>query len=659
MPAHPANSRTEWKSHAMWAAATLTLTLLIAPLPVRADDAPTRINSALPAAASQNPIGGQSLASTAQADSAKRHIQELISQLGDPRYATRRAAATELRQIGPEAFDLLHTATTSSDPEVAASSRYLLRQIAVRWVQSDDSPAVRAVLRDYDPKPDNGRLSSVQELAQLKDGEGVAGLCRIARFDRSPVVSRTAALAIIRPIMRTALPTRVDPELAEAELGDSSRIAAIWLRQYIVQLRDPAASVASWQIMIDEEVSRLDTSAADTSPAIVSGLLWNLADVHRQLDNRSAMFGVVDRMIGIDPDSVEKTAVELLEWISEHQAWDVLDQFLAKHQSKLEQAKRPLYHAALARAKQGKSDEADQLAAKAAELDSQRDLESFITAKELEEHNQFDWAQREYRRNIDPKTIASHEGILARVYLARMLHDYEKHGEAAEVLAPLAKAVENEGQIGQLYTELQRYYRRRLELPESDPLSGLEHYYRALQYRDAKDYEKEREELKQAIKFDPNNPDILIAMYRVPGSDDKWMSDVRQRITNLSRQVEQEIDERPNEPDGYNQWAWLVSNTEGDFKKAIRYSHRSLELIPRGSGQAAGASFLDTLGRCYFAAGDIENAVKYQRQAVAKVDYMQVMNRQLAQFEKALAEKRGAGSEEQGASKIRESNQSQ
>jgi hypothetical protein len=137
------------------------------------------------------------------------------------------------------------------------------------------------------------------------------------------------------------------------------------------------------------------------------------------------------------------------------------------------------------------------------------------------------------------------------------------------------------------------------------------------------------------------------------------MSDVRQRITNLSRQVEQEIDERPNEPDGYNQWAWLVSNTEGDFKKAIRYSHRSLELIPRGSGQAAGASFLDTLGRCYFAAGDIENAVKYQRQAVAKVDYMQVMNRQLAQFEKALAEKRGAGSEEQGASKIRESNQSQ
>ena len=61
------------------------------------------------------------------------------------------------------------------------------------------------------------------------------------------------------------------------------------------------------------------------------------------------MFGVVDRMIGIDPDSTETIAVDLLTWITEHESWDVLDLFLAKHQSKLEQTKRPLYHAALAR----------------------------------------------------------------------------------------------------------------------------------------------------------------------------------------------------------------------------------------------------------------------------------------------------------------------
>ena len=34
--------------------------------------------------------------------------------------------------------------------------------------------------------------------------------------------------------------------------------------------------------------------------------------------------------------------------------------------------------------------------------------------------------------------------------------------------------------------------------------------------------------------------------------------------------------------------------------------------------------------------------MKYQRQAIEKVDYMQVMQRQLALFEKALAEKTGS-----------------
>ena len=105
--------------------------------------------------------------------------------------------------------------------------------------------------------------------------------------------------------------------------------------------------------------------------------------------------------------------------------WDVLDQFLAKHQAQLEQSKRPLYYAAIARAKQGNAELAEQLAKKAAEIDSQTTLESFFAAKDLEEHNQFDWAVREYRRSIDDEKIATHEGILARVYLASLLHDYE------------------------------------------------------------------------------------------------------------------------------------------------------------------------------------------------------------------------------------------
>jgi tetratricopeptide (TPR) repeat protein len=138
-------------------------------------------------------------------------------------------------------------------------------------------------------------------------------------------------------------------------------------------------------------------------------------------------------------------------------------------------------------------------------------------------------------------------------------------------------------------------------------------------------------------------------MYRVPNADENWRRATLSKIRELARQFEQEMEEDPDDATPYNQWAWLISNTEGDYQQAIRYSHRSLELIPAAAGESAGASYLDTLGRCYYAAGDLENAVKYQRQAVAKVNYMQIMQRQLELFEKALAEKQEAGSRKQGA----------
>jgi tetratricopeptide (TPR) repeat protein len=616
----------------------------------RADDAPQTLAAVPDIATSRDEPSVRALVTAEPPQAKKQHIEKLIRQLGDPRYTLRRAAATELRQIGPEAFDLLHAATSDSDPEVAASARYLLRQIAVRWVQSDDSPAVRSILRDYDRQSENVRLKRIQELARLADGEGAAGLCRVARFDRSPQVSRIAALAIIRPVERSAPTARIDPEVVERELGESTRVAAVWLRRYLVQLQSLSASVQFWRTAVDDEVARLQESPADTSAEIVSGLLWNLADVYRQLDNRSEMTGVINRMIGVNPDELEETSIELLEWMTKYELWTALDEFLAKHGDQLEQSKRSLYHAALARAAQGKADEAEQLAEKAAQLESQAALEHFITAKDLEEHNQFDWAVREYRRAIDDQKIASHEGILSRLYLASLLHDYEQHAEAAKVLEPLAAAVKNQGQVGQLYAELERYYDDRLDLPETDAVSGRAHYYRACQYNHEGNHQREREALELAIKLDPMNADVLIAMYRLPEADEKWREDVRQRIRNLCRDLQQKIDDNPNESDFYNQWAWLVGNTEGDYQKAIRYSHRSLELIPPGSGQAAGASFLDTLGRCYYAVGDLENALKYQRQAIEKVDYMQVMRRQLALFEKAAAEKQGARSEERGAS---------
>jgi tetratricopeptide (TPR) repeat protein len=572
-------------------------------------------------------------------------IQELIRELGSPKYSARRTAASELRQIGAEAFDSLHAATENSDPEIAASANYLLRQITVRWVQADDAPLVRAILKPYSQEAEAARLQSVEQLARLPQGAGLAALCRIARFDRSPLVSRAAAIAIIRPKASAAARSPIDATVVDQQLGASTRAAAIWLHQYLTQVRDPASAISGWQQLVEQESARLEKNG-ETTKEIVIRLQWNLAELYRQVGDQPAVTAALDRIMDLTGETSDDTMVSLLEWLTENKSWDVLDIFLNKHQPRLAQSKRPMYYAALARAKQGKQDVAEDIAKRASEIESQATLEGFSTAKDLEQHGQFEWAVREYRRAIDKQPPESPENILARISLSALLHDHQREKEAADVLDQLVKGVQGNGEVGKRYSQFREYNNGRIDWPEPDSLAARYHFYRALQYQAEKDFTRARGELDLAIKFDAEDADILIAMFHFPEADDKWRQSVRDRIRQLAQQIQQQIDDEPSDATPYNQWAWLVSNTEGDFQKAIRYSHRSLEL--NTNGESGEASYLDTLGRCYYAAGDYENAVKYERQAIAKDLHMQVMQRQLKLFEKALAEKKAA-SKEQGA----------
>jgi tetratricopeptide (TPR) repeat protein len=359
------------------------------------------------------------------------------------------------------------------------------------------------------------------------------------------------------------------------------------------------------------------------------------------------MGAVLDRIVDLGNDHAEDTLVRLLTWLTKNKSWEILDQFLNKHQTQIAQYKRPLYHAALARVAEGKHDQAEQLASDAAAVPSQNRLDSFYSARDLEEHNQFDWAVREYHKAIEKQPSETGEPFLARVSLANLLHDHEQEKEAAEILQPLVNSVQGEAAIAQLYANIRNFYSgRAIDLPEPDVVVARYHFYRACQYQLEKDMTRAKDELDLAIKFNPQDADVLIAMYNFPEGDAKWHAAIRQRVRQMAQQFQQQIDEDPTDPIPYNQWAWLVSNTEGDYQRAVRYSQRSLEL--NNGGESGSGSYLDTLGRCYYAVGDYEKAVKCEREALEKVDNMEVMRRQLALFEKALADKK-AGVKTEGA----------
>jgi hypothetical protein len=90
-----------------------------------------------------------------------------------------------------------------------------------------------------------------------------------------------------------------------------------------------------------------------------------------------------------------------------------------------------------------------------------------------------------------------------------------------------------------------------------------------------------------------------------------------------------------------NQYAWLVGNTFGDYQEAVKLSQESVRISRTHPDLKTDQSgFLDTLGRAYFGAGDIPNAVKHQGMAVAiNPDSGQI--RRQYEFFKSEAKNRG------------------
>jgi tetratricopeptide (TPR) repeat protein len=145
-----------------------------------------------------------------------------------------------------------------------------------------------------------------------------------------------------------------------------------------------------------------------------------------------------------------------------------------------------------------------------------------------------------------------------------------------------------------------------------------------------------------------DNIDIVIAMHRVKEADESWRRESLDRLEAMVQRTRGERDKvqkqfnASNDRDMQgqvrallaqknNELAWLISNTTGDYKEALQCSQESLKLLPETW------AYLDTLGRCYYALDDFENAVEAQKKATAGAPYMQQMQRQLKLFEEALA----------------------
>jgi Flp pilus assembly protein TadD len=553
-------------------------------------------------------------------------IQQWIAQLGDESYQQRQRAEAELLALGVEAFPFLQAAEQDADLEIALGAKYLRKQIHIEWAKPTDTVAVRSIMEEYGALPKSKRLAKVGQLAQLPQEQGFAALCRIAKFEAVGQVARFAALAIVEkgflPEARVAAAVAV----LQAELEGSSVVPAAWIGLYVAQLESPDQILPDWTRWLDRELELAAESTIETNRLLAMALVNSYLNLSDERSDSQAILAGLERRMRLQASSAEQMPEALAAtflWILEHQQWAVLAPLEKQYAEPIREGRLLSYLLALTRDRQGRGPEADALADRALQLEVTEPAEHNQIAVFLGDLGRHDWAEREWRRLIDTLPATDFQSLLARNALATYcLHDRGANREAAELLGAALSAIDADAVAQSALGTGARNVR------------GNRHYYLACHYQSVHKWDEQRRQLDLALQFSPENADVLIAMYRLEGASKAYRQATLKKINQVQRAMELVIRQSPRDAQGYNQWAWLISNTEGDFAKAVQYSQRSLELEP-GS-----ASYLDTLGRCYYAAGELEKAVQVQREAIAKHPHLQVMQRQLALFESALEQQK-------------------
>jgi len=577
------------------------------------------------------------------ADELDQRIAKLIEQLGDPQYAARERAQQELIKLGFEAFDALSDAENSDDPEIAMQAEYLVRLIRVDWSREGDPRQVQQILKDYEAQSDERRLQRIKQLADLPGDLGLEWLCRLARFERSQVLSKHAALAIMADLATlddAAWDRRA--KIITKSIDRGKRPAVQWLLAYLQARQDPATALVAWTSLTEAEQRTLEQHPQDTENQIVMELLRRKIGLLDRLERSEDVATVVHEMVLCERGDAA-SLTDLVDWLVKRKAWPAIDEVAARFAASFEIDALLLYTLSEARLAQGNRDQAEQTAEQALKVNSDRPKDHLDVAGRLLERGMTAWAERELRYVIALGPIASPVSITARLNLCDSLHDRLLDREGGQILKEINDAADGDPNV-------QQQIRTVLQQAEKSPnlLRGRMYFLFACDADSQRDVAKQREFLYKAIEQDSTDVDVLIALYRLPGEEPDRRANTLKLIKLAVDECRTSMDDSPDDAETlYNQLAWLVANTEGDLDEALRLSLKSVELVRSKAVSPADikrlGGFLDTLSHCYYAKKDYASAVKNQTEAARLDPHSQAIARQLKVFRRALARAQDGG----------------
>ena len=597
-------------------------------------------------------VGGGGLAvALAAGQPSAEEIAALVESLGANDYAEREAAAEKLNALGAAAVDpLLAAAEVSGDLEIALRARWLVDTIPLDTQR--DPPEVAKLLDKFKRKGFADRVQVMHRLLRVDDDGGIESLARIVRLDRSILGSRVAAALLVREWQPNDPFWNGMRERISAGLGLSTRPAAAFLRALVAfSSADSAAArerglvdsgLAFEQLagtLSDDEQAAVPNPAggvpADTTASGGIGdttlRIFQRCRIHMLIaaGQRDAALAESRRLLQacFDPEKDATTVGEevagTLAWLVDRGLPEAVDLLAADHPELIRDDPLVGYAAALAEKSRRRDARADELAAAAFAKPTGTNAE-FVdrlqTAILLSKWGETDWAAREYSSLVDDQRTPAAQFAFAAIMFSEFLHDQEREDEAAACLQRLLDGRKGKGDGGgdPILQQIGR-----------DPRSirSRMHYFESCAAALRGDAVGRRTALEASLRAYAKDVDALIGLYALTDNTPEQRAEMVGRIRRALEQIENEIQAVPEETNGYNEYAWLVANTEGDLPKATRYSRLSLVKSFDSS------SYLDTLAHCQAAAGNKAAAVRTQSLALRQEPHNRTIRKNLARFQ--------------------------
>ncbi len=592
-------------------------------------------------------------------------VRRLVKALGSDSYATRVQARVKLQRMGLEAIDELRRATNHLDSEISLTAKSIVASYSIVWFTSDDPDVVYEALEGYGAEPIPEREARILMLAEFPERIGLPALVRIARFESSTDLSRRATIEIMgQAIDKDPAKRKANAALIKKGVGLAARQATEWLQVYANDLASGEYSAAEWRSLVRKQRDAIDSlSSEEITRASVLSLVRICAVQAVSLGNKAEALRLATENLDLVP-ATTNDLIEACNWATDNQLYPLVFELYAKNRPMFDRSAVLLYGYAFALRGKGDEEEAVRVADNAFRLSPLGQAEDVLKAmqpRELEEiaklrreiavslraRGMFEWAEREYMHVIDSVPVVDRNSVLCRSDLSIMFGELDRHQDVIDLLGPLIERMEKDDDFkatlnaDQNIAAFIKGWGSRVEYHKA--LLDIKKHAEGDE-EDESLLEKARQRMMSAYMANERDIDVLIKMYKTKG-DKSWRAAVKSQ---LSRAESLRISTIKNYKDALarvglnpqkaqyeaalaealNNYAWLICNTEGDFQQALKFSLESLEI-------REDSAKLDTCGRCYFALGDFDNAIRVQKRAVALEPHSPPLKRQLREFEQA------------------------